>query len=287
MAISDYQQAIALDANLADSHLRLGRAEAKSSHAKSGRPWEDRFQRASALRNNNAQVFFDWGEALRAAYEPAKKPDDNEDCFSDAQKHYSAARTFNPHCHTTHLGWGELLLDRAKKQQTQKIDFTKTLQDSIEHFNHAIQCNSQAVDAYRDRGEAYRMLGQFGPAMHSAQKACTLTDYRAPLSLKVLAAVYHDLKESQRAVYYLAKAAEYSSDAQQVEILELYDSYVADLKAVVNAKTSVASNVRTRGLSFSNDGSSTRSLNEKALADRQLDAMIPQIIPRSLSAAPE
>jgi tetratricopeptide (TPR) repeat protein len=292
MAIGDYQQASSRDPSLADVHLRLGRSNSKIKEVVAGRPWEEHFKRASALRSNSAQIYYEWGDALRAAYEPVEKPEEKEDCFSDAEKHFATARQANPSCHRSHLGWAELLLSRAKKQQDNGIDCSQTLDKAIRRFDEAIQWNPDAIDAYRDRGEAYRMLAGLSPddtperasaldqAKRSAQRACEMADFRAPLSLKVLATIYHDLDQNERAIHYLSKAAEYAPEGTRAEITQLVKDYATDLATTLAVNDAASAKETARGIRDLPAG-------VKPPDPKQIEALIPEIIPRSLSAAPE
>jgi|GEM_PF-3962269 tetratricopeptide (TPR) repeat protein len=102
--------------------------------------------------------------------------------------------------------------------------------------NEAIRVNPRVAAAYGGRAEAYYALGQYAPAHQSALKACELSLYREPSSLKLLAQTYSQLGVYNLAAYYAQKAAENAgSHREQAEMLQLCKSYIDEYYRQPNA----------------------------------------------------
>jgi hypothetical protein len=264
LAMADYIDALALDANLADAELRLGRIEADRSPA--DHAWEKRFIQATTLAGSRPRVFFDWGEALTGSYEKTGAEKD----YDDAKKQFLAAVAYDRQWPAGYLGLGQLQLARGQRLQKVGQDATPALHEAVGYFCEVIRLNPEMFDAYTSRAKASQLAHDLPEARRSAHKACELTDYRNPESLEVLAAVYADQGMFERAAYYANKSAEYVAEERRHEMTEVRDKYLA--KLATSPDNSTAS--LPGWLERKSDGS----------LEKRESLHVPDFIPRSRSA---
>lgn len=223
--------------------------------------------------------------------------DERFQCFCDARAKFTRAKACDPSWPYTHLGYGQLLLAKAqaamkeklraltkgdagrirldgkskdKLDAATKIAVEADLAKAVAEFNEAIQWDPQAVDAYRDRGEAYRLQNALGPAMRSADKACKMLDYRASYSLAVLAAVYYDSSGTDndpdkiaKAITFATKAAQFAQSDKARQFKEDRDFYIEQLGKRPNTT------LRTPGAMIGEELPSRGNFDDTASAVRQ------------------
>jgi tetratricopeptide (TPR) repeat protein len=96
---------------------------------------------------------------------------------------------------------------------------------AIDDFDQAISLNPNALDAYRDRAEALRLLNRWDEAEQSALTACKLSEYRQARSVRTLAQICNDTGRFQSAADYALQAAELASGDEQQRFLHLWAMY--------------------------------------------------------------
>ncbi len=302
IALSEYQAALTQRPDLVDADLRIARIESQTPS--DDRPWIARFERVTQSLGSRPRPYFEYAEALRRHYQswvdeqtgvatfdagsqaeivPASKSTADTDAsakFADADfqrslKLYQLALERSRHWPMASMGMGELLMARAGWQELQSsmdADREANILKAIVYFDEAILSNPKQVDAYRDRGEAYRRLHKYSLARQSAHRACELTDFRQPRSLATLASTYSDLGNFERAAYYYHKAGIYAPD-------EIRHDIVAQRDACLNR---IASSDPPK-----KDASGTipEPESNRSSTTRKVEMYFPAIAPRPLSAA--
>ncbi|HEX3872191.1 MAG TPA: hypothetical protein VHV77_17220 [Pirellulales bacterium] len=310
LALREYLAALSQRPELFDAELRSSRI--RSYVPSKDRPWIAGFERASRRTGAGPRLYYEYAEAHRRQYQdwvdnqlpsssvdgdqaadqgggqqaeklpaPTTPADETaaaqqaEKDFKRAKELYETAMRIAREWPAAQMGNGELLLAKAKWQEHQ----SKVNEDRIENLNAAIACfdaailaNPKNVDAYRERGDAYRRLHSFTLAKQSAHRACELTDYRQPRSLATLASIYADLSNFELAANYANKAGIYASDDIRHEIVEQRNHYVA---LAAPPETQVAQS----------ESKSPRQI-EREQAAKKAEMVFPRFVPRPLDAAP-
>jgi tetratricopeptide (TPR) repeat protein len=154
----------------ADAFLRLGRLLAQRQDSKDGA--DNCFACAEKLfpaqRNGlasplPAQLYVDWGKAQHKK-DPAQKQK-SPDGANDAKKQFKRALDVNPQWSEPYYQMGEVALDEGKVQPSagskppvDPCTQQQNLRSAIQSFNQAIRFSPLSPLAYRERGEALRLL---------------------------------------------------------------------------------------------------------------------------------
>jgi len=153
------------------------------------------FEKALEVNTKDAEAYYDIGECYAYLEENNK-----------AIEAYKKAIEIEPYHAAAYWGlglcYGEI----------------KNYQKSIDSYKRAIEIDPCNIDTQLGLGDSYSELRRYKEAIEAYTKVCELTDYKEHNFLAVLAAIYAEYKDFDKAIEYQKKAIELGDD----DVLEEY-----------------------------------------------------------------